>query len=168
MVKLSTIFFILAVVASAHGAQWNITVESESLFCTFLPNTPHQLIGDSETTAIPFCTTESPKAKGAKIFPTGFIQNKKFKRGKGFVQVTGSIDGTKYELFADDEGGQYDAKAPLHSTCVGYKYFVSLIEPKENQFCIRCCNIKSKCRTDISDQGCNVIVPPNGTYLHNA
>ncbi|CAI2195830.1 8608_t:CDS:1 [Funneliformis geosporum] len=163
MVKLSTVFFILAVVVSAHGAHWNITVESESLFCTFLPNTPHQRIGDSESTAIPFCTESSPKAKGAKIFPSGFIRNKKFLKEDGYVQVTGSIDITKYDLFADDEGGQYDANASPHSTCVGFKKFVSLIEPKEKQFCIRCCNDESKCDTNHSDQGCDALIPPKGS-----
>ncbi|CAG8700095.1 14605_t:CDS:1, partial [Funneliformis mosseae] len=165
MVKLSTIIFIFAVIATAHGVAVvkrdpprSITVESKFVFCIFLPKKPGEIIGNSEQDAIPFCTKSSPNATGAKIFPSGFIKTAFFKKEADFVQVTGTIDRTKYKLKKSDGGGQYDIRAPLHANCTGFKNFVNIIEPDENIFCIRCCNDITKCNTSISTKGCKSVV----------
>lgn len=44
-------------------------------------------------------------------------------------------------------------------TCNGYKYFVNLIEPDANVFCIRCCESQSDCNLGISTYGCERVVP---------
>ncbi|GBC10763.1 hypothetical protein RclHR1_09890003 [Rhizophagus clarus] len=170
MAKLSTILIILAIVASAHAAAvWfsratprTVTVESASLFCSFLPKTLGEDIGSSENDAIPFCTQANPKnAPGAKKFPTGFIKSAHFAKGSGFVQVTGRIDRTKYKLSKNDGGGQYDTNAPPGAICKGFKKFVNLVEPDVQHFCIRCCTDASKCHTNESTAGCETIVPGN-------
>ncbi|POG58572.1 hypothetical protein GLOIN_2v1729518 [Rhizophagus irregularis DAOM 181602=DAOM 197198] len=141
MAKLSTLIIILAIVASAHAAAvWlrrvtplTVTVESEEVFCSFLPKTLGEEIGDSEDDAIPFCTEANPaNAPGAKKFPNGFIKSANFAKGKGFVQIT---------------GGQYDTKAPSGAVCKGFKNFVNFVEPDINTFCIRCCTDTKKCNT---------------------
>jgi hypothetical protein len=168
MAKLSTLIIILAIVASAHAAAvWlsrapprTVTVESSSLFCSFLPKKPGEGIGDSEDDAIPFCTQANPdNAPGAKKFPSGFIKTAHFAEGKGFVQITGTIDRTKYKLKKSDGGGQYDTKAPSGAVCKGFKNFVNLVEPDVNKFCIRCCTDTKKCNTGKSTEGCDAIVP---------
>ncbi|CAB4417412.1 unnamed protein product [Rhizophagus irregularis] len=168
MAKLSTLIIILAIVASAHAAAvWlrratprTVTVESEEVFCSFLPKTHGEEIGDSEDDAIPFCTKANPaNAPGAKKFPNGFIKSANFAKGKGFVQITGTIDRTKYKLKKSDGGGQYDTKAPSGAVCKGFKKFVNLVEPDINIFCIRCCTDTKKCKTGESTKGCAVVVP---------
>ncbi|UZO23390.1 uncharacterized protein OCT59_015730 [Rhizophagus irregularis] len=150
MAKLSTLIIILAIVASAHAAAvWlrrvtprTVTVESEEVFCSFLPKTHGEEIGDSEDDAIPFCTEANPaNAPGAKKFPNGFIKSANFAKGKG------------------DGGGQYDTKAPSGAVCKGFKNFVNLVEPDINTFCIRCCTDTKKCKTGESTKGCAVVVP---------
>uniref|UniRef100_A0A1D1Z429 88 kDa immunoreactive mannoprotein mp88 n=1 Tax=Anthurium amnicola TaxID=1678845 RepID=A0A1D1Z429_9ARAE len=167
MAKLSTILVILAIVVSVHAAAvWvkrapkTVTVESQAVFCSFLPKTPGEEIGDSEDDAIPFCTQANPaNAPGAKQFPTGFIKTAHFKKGTGFVQVTGTIDRTKYKLKKSDGGGQYDTNAPPGAVCKGFKKFVNLVEPDINRFCIRCCTDTSKCPTGRSTDGCESVIP---------
>jgi len=167
MVKLSVVFFILAVVTSAYAAVLlirapkKVALVSKTDFCSFLPKRPGQNIGESEVDAIPFCTKPNSKAPGAKIFPSGFIKTAHFATGDGFIQVTGTIDRTKYKLSKKDGGGQYDTKAPSGASCVGFKNFVNLIEPDINRFCIRCCNDTKKCVTSKSTEGCASIVPGN-------
>ncbi|PKK35767.1 hypothetical protein RhiirC2_627971, partial [Rhizophagus irregularis] len=163
MAKLSTLIIILAIVASAHAATiWLgcatpkiVTVESKDVFCSFLPKTPGKEIGDSEDNAIPFCTQANPtNAPEAKKFPTGFIKSTHFTKGTGFVQITGTIDRTKYKLKKSDGGGQYNTKAPSDAVCKGFKNFVNLVEPDINRFCIRCCTDTKKCNTGKSTEGC--------------
>lgn len=63
-------------------------------------------------------------------------------RTSNYVQITGFFDREKYQLGATDGGGQYDNHAhgkPVGAECKNYKYFVSLIEPDIDRFCIRCC-----------------------------
>lgn len=171
MAKLSTLIIILAIVASAHAAAvWlsrarpqTVTVESKKVFCSFLPKTLGEEIGDSEDDAIPFCTEANPaNAPGAKKFPRGFIKSAHFVKKEGFVQITGTIDRTKYKLKKSDGGGQYDTKSPPGAICKGYKNFVNLIEPDINRFCIRCCTDTKKCNTRKSTDGCAAII--HGDY----
>src|SRR4051794_23490976 len=113
MVKLS-LFFALAAIASVNAVVVPrapksgriATVESEQVFCSFLPSKfGEKNIGESEDTAIAFCTQESPNAEGATIFPAGFIKTAHFKATDNFVQVTGTMDGSKYGLDPNDGGG---------------------------------------------------------------
>ncbi|RIA97240.1 hypothetical protein C1645_752827 [Glomus cerebriforme] len=170
MAKFSAIqiFIILAIAISAHSAVlWRrapktVTVESSNLFCSFLPKTPGESISDSEGDAIPFCTQANPaNAPGAKKFPTGFIKTAHFAKGTGFVQVTGTINRSKYKLKSSDGGGQYDTRAPPGAICKGFKNFVNLVEPDIGRFCIRCCTNTKKCNTGKSTEGCEVVVPGN-------
>jgi hypothetical protein len=166
MVKLS-LFFFLATIASVNAmflprdtSGITATVESENVFCSFLPSKPGESIGESEDDAIAFCTQESPKAPGAKLFPDGFIVSSHFKATDDFVQVTGKMDGSKAGLDPKDEGGQYDSVgAPPGATCAGFKKFVNLVEPNDGIYCIRCCHNAGDCNTGQSEAGCRKIIP---------
>ncbi|PKC03206.1 hypothetical protein RhiirA5_503578 [Rhizophagus irregularis] len=114
MAKLSTLIIIFAIVASAHTtALWlkratprTVMVESEKVFCSFLPKTYREEIRNSEDDAITFCTEANPvNAPEAKKFPNGFIKSANFAKEKEFVQITGTIDRTKYKLKKSDRGG---------------------------------------------------------------
>jgi hypothetical protein len=172
MVKVSSLFFILAAVASANAAilrrqaptsGLSVTVESIDLFCSFLPKEAGGNIGESESDAIAFCTQENPpNAPGAKGFPVGFIKTAHFASTDSYVQVTGTIDGSAYGLSPSDGGGQYDNQgdgSPPGALCTGYKKFVNLIEPDIGLFCIRCCMNPDDCNTGESTEGCQTIIP---------
>lgn len=44
-------------------------------------------------------------------------------------------------------------------TCNGYKYWVNMLEPDVNQYCIRCCKSQSDCNLGLSTYGCERIIP---------
>ncbi|SAM07586.1 hypothetical protein [Absidia glauca] len=150
-------------------------VLDEARFCLFLPPTPGNkgnyggmidpdAIADSEKTSRVFCTLDG-LVPGARLMPDGFITSAhyQFNTTAGFVQVTGEIDRTKYSLSAADGGGQYDnhgAGSPPLSMCQGYKYYVSLIEPDIQGYCIRCCETYQDCNASRSAYGCRRVVPP--------
>ena len=135
-------------------------VVSPDIFCSFLPPQPGGNIGASESNAIVFCNKPSPDAPNAKIFPNGFIKTAHFAKGKGYVQVTGTINRTAYGLSASDGGGQYDSNgAPPHARVAGAKKFVNLVEPDQQDFCIRACTDPRKCNTSESTKGCRVVIP---------
>lgn len=76
------------------------------------------------------------------LFILGFITVAHYSKTDSYTQVTGYIDASKYSLAPTDGGGQYDTHGsgkPIGASCKGYPYFVSLIEPDVNRFCIRCC-----------------------------
>ncbi|KAI9031001.1 hypothetical protein CLU79DRAFT_732481 [Phycomyces nitens] len=145
---------------SKRGTGAAIHVNSGSAFCSYLPPNPGENISDTENDAVPFCTSTS-LAPGSKKFPTGFIKSAHYLSTGAYAQVTGKIDRTKYKLSASDGGGQYDNKDLPKGTCNGYKYFVNLIEPDANVFCIRCCSKAADCKLGISTYGCQRIVPGN-------
>ena len=45
------------------------------------------------------------------------------------------------------------------SACANYNYYVNLIEPHSNTYCIRCCKEKKDCNTGKSTYGCAYIIP---------
>ncbi|KAG0322769.1 hypothetical protein BGZ99_003157 [Dissophora globulifera] len=137
------------------------SVQSQSDFCFFLPPMFGGGISQNEDRAVAFCTTPLAKAPGARIFPSGFIQSAHFATGNGYVQVTGRIQGSAYGLSASDGGGQYDRRAPVGASCAGYNYFVNLIEPNNNIYCMRCCNEKKDCNTGKSEYGCEAVISGN-------
>ncbi|KAI8328438.1 hypothetical protein BC941DRAFT_444925 [Chlamydoabsidia padenii] len=150
-------------------------VLDEARFCLFLPPSPGNrnnyggmtdpdAIADSEKTARSFCTLLN-LVPGSQLMPAGFITSAhyQFNTTAGFVQVTGKIDRTKYSLSEADGGGQYDnhgAGSPPLSMCQGYKYYVSLIEPDIQGYCIRCCQTYQDCNASRSAYGCHRVVPP--------
>ncbi|CAO3701035.1 hypothetical protein G6F70_000868 [Rhizopus microsporus] len=137
---------------------YSIQLRSGTEFCSFVPPHAGDDVGGTENDGIPMCTSSS---LGGQQFPAGFIQSAHYLSTSNYVQVTGRIDRTKYNLKSSDGGGQYDNKDISGVTCNGYKYFVNLIEPDANQFCIRCCKNQSDCRLGISTAGCETIVPGN-------
>jgi len=154
-----------------------------------MPKTPGETIAASEATAIAFCnnTASAPGAKALPegfIKSTHFLSG----TGQGnYVQYTGAIDPAKYSLSTTDGGGQYDDHVshfsctqkffgfkffltilsmslqgngkPLNSSCIGYPYFVGLIEPDVSRYCVRCCDVYADCNAGRSEYGCARIVP---------
>ncbi|OBZ83307.1 hypothetical protein A0J61_08640 [Choanephora cucurbitarum] len=141
-----------------RAPHYTIKIDSDSAFCSFLPPHPGNDVGATEDDGKPFCTHAS---LGGKVFPKGFIQSAHHVATSSYVQVTGTIDRTKYRLKASDGGGQYDNKDIHGVTCNGYRYFVNLIEPDSNTFCIRCCKNQSDCKLSLSTYGCQRVVPGN-------
>lgn len=148
----------LATTVSADPGQI-VQITSATNWCMMMPPFPGGDIAQNEDRAIAFCTQDSPLAPKAHLFPNDFIRAAHFAQGDGYVQVTGTIDHTKYGLSDNDQGGQYDPQAPVGSACAGYSSYVNLIEPHEDIFCIRCCKNKKDCNTGKSTYGCKVVVP---------
>ncbi|GAB5586025.1 hypothetical protein Unana1_00925 [Umbelopsis nana] len=170
--KFFTFVGLSAMVASASAAAFptatpvsgkTLNVTEQSL-CVFMPKSPGELIASSEPTAIVFCNSTSA-ALGASKIPAGFITSSHFVKGTGqgnYIQYTGSIDPSKYSLSSKDGGGQYDNHGngnPPGSSCIGYPYFVELIEPDVKRYCIRCCDIYQDCNAGRSQYGCSRVVP---------
>ncbi|KAI7903021.1 uncharacterized protein BX663DRAFT_509263 [Cokeromyces recurvatus] len=141
------------------------TIVSQEEFCLFLPPKPGLEIALNEDNGIPFCTNKS-LVYNATEFPEGFITTAHYYlKNDSYVQVTGFFNRTHYSLNATDGGGQYDNHdngKPIGAKCKGYKYFVSMIEPDVERFCIRCCQEKADCNTGLSQYGCLRII--NGDY----
>lgn len=110
-------------------------------FCVFLPpnDSKDRIIADTEWNAQAFCIGNTPKAKNAGKLDSDFIQSAHYLKTDKYVQVTGQINPAKAKLIASDEGGQMDVRAPMGSSCAGWKYYVNLIEPAGNTYCMRCC-----------------------------
>lgn len=142
----------------APDSGYSIQLLSDTEFCSFVPPKAGDDVGATENDGIPKCTNTS---LGGELFPTGFIKTAHYVKEASYVQVTGTINRSAYDLNANDGGGQYDNRDIDGVTCNGYKYFVNLIEPDSQTFCIRCCEEQSDCRLGISTQGCGAIVPGN-------
>ncbi|KAI7901057.1 uncharacterized protein BX663DRAFT_553686 [Cokeromyces recurvatus] len=156
--SLAEFMFISSEKASAAVLRgYQIKVKSDSDFCSFMPPHPGDDVAATENDGVPFCTR--PGLGGKAIFPSGFIKSAHFKSTSLYVQVTGTTDRGKYSLKQTDGGGQYDNKNIKSTTCNGYPYFVNLIEPDSNHFCIRCCKRPSDCNVGISSYGCERVVP---------
>ncbi|CAO3643252.1 unnamed protein product [Mucor hiemalis] len=143
----------------APTTEYSIQLVSDTEFCSFVPPKAGDDVGGTENDGIPNCTNTT---LGGALFPSGFIKTAHYVKESSYVQVTGTINRSAYNLNANDGGGQYDNRDIDGVTCNGYKYFVNLIEPDSQTFCIRCCEEQSDCRLGISTQGCETIVP--GSY----
>ncbi|KAG1443716.1 hypothetical protein G6F56_010571 [Rhizopus delemar] len=157
------IFILFALLGSVYAVPlskrgYSIQLQSSSQFCSFMPPHRGDDVGGTENDGIPMCTSTS---LGDQQFPTGFIKSSHYVKTTNYVQVTGTIDRSKYGLSSSDGGGQYDNKDIDGVTCNGYKYFVNLIEPDANVFCIRCCKNQSDCKLGLSTFGCDRVVPGN-------
>ncbi|KAG0212775.1 hypothetical protein BGX28_005622 [Mortierella sp. GBA30] len=138
-----------------------ISVQGRRNFCMFLPPSPGLAIAETESQAVAFC---KKGVLSERELPRGFIQSAHYKEGHGagkYVQVTGRFDRDQYELSENDGGGQYDFKSVPNSKCEGYRYFVSLVEPDVNRYCIRCCDKKKDCATHRSHLGCPAVIRGN-------
>ncbi|GAN04530.1 conserved hypothetical protein [Mucor ambiguus] len=149
-------------------------INSQDDFCLFLPPQPGLVVAVNEDNGIPFCT-KPDTVPNATEFPEGFITTAHYLRNSSYVQVTGFFDRTKYDLGESDGGGQYDNHAkgkPVAAQCQDYKYFVSMIEPDINRFCIRCCQEEADCNTGRSGYGCLRIIDGDydndNNYINNS
>ncbi|GAB5589843.1 hypothetical protein Unana1_04743 [Umbelopsis nana] len=146
-----------------------VAIKSQTDFCLFLPPHPGNDVATTEDFGVLYCAKGAAGAPGAKTFPSGFITTAHYAKSSTYIQVTGYLDRTKYSLKASDEGGQYDNHGngkPTGAQCKGYNYFVSLIEPANDRFCIRCCQNKVDCNTGRSGYGCERVVP--GDYSQSS
>ncbi|KAF9968724.1 hypothetical protein BGZ70_009646 [Mortierella alpina] len=143
----------------SKGGQRGVIL-NQTDFCIFLPPKYGGGIAENEDRAVAFCTKSGLPGANAQDLPAGFIQSAHFvsNTAKGYVQVTGRMDGSKYGLSKKDGGGQYDIRAPVGAKCAGYNYFVQLTEPDENIYCIRCCKTKSDCPVNKSTYGCKKVL----------
>ncbi|ORZ13527.1 hypothetical protein BCR42DRAFT_418492 [Absidia repens] len=130
-------------------------------FCVFLPPSGEMSdpLSDNEWDGQAYCLGSTPKAVDANTLPDGFIQSAHYVATDDYVQVTGQIDASKMGLNPTDEGAQFDIMAPKGSSCAGWDYYVNLIEPAGNTYCMRCCNDTTNCNRGISQDGCARIVP---------
>ncbi|KAI8601330.1 hypothetical protein EDD21DRAFT_374742 [Dissophora ornata] len=172
-VLISSCVFALATVASAAPTPADTTIDGYTAavidtrrFCLFLPFEAGGSISQNEDMAFSFCTaslSQAPRAmvRPAGVMPAGFIKSTHLVKTDNYVQLTGRINRSAYKLSKNDSGGQYDPKAPLGSSCAGYNYFVQLIEPDVQIYCIRCCKNKSDCPTDNSTRGCKAVLGGN-------
>ncbi|KAI9266603.1 hypothetical protein BDA99DRAFT_506138 [Phascolomyces articulosus] len=138
-----------------------VLIHSGDDFCLFLPPQPGLEVAPHEKDGIPFCSSAN-EVPGATQFPDGFITVAHYEKNETYEQVTGYFDRTKYNLLESDGGGQYDNHGngkPTGASCVGYNYFVTMIEPSDNRFCIRCCQKNEDCPTGRSEYGCLRIIP---------
>ncbi|KAG2183868.1 hypothetical protein INT44_008879, partial [Umbelopsis vinacea] len=143
-----------------------IKLVSESDFCLFLPPQPGLEVATNEDNGIPFCSNGPTDVSGAKPFPDGFITVAHYQQNGTYQQVTGYMNPSTYQLNSTDQGGQYDNHGngkPVGASCQGYNYFVSIIEPADNRFCIRCCQDVEDCNTGRSGYGCLRVVPGDYT-----
>ncbi|KAI8099778.1 uncharacterized protein BX664DRAFT_253954, partial [Halteromyces radiatus] len=142
-----------------------VQLTSENDFCLFLPPAPGLEVAINEDNGIPYCMNPTT-VQGSKPFPQGFITTAHYQKTDTYTQITGFFDRTLYNLSATDEGGQYDSHAhhkPTGASCQDFPFFVSLIEPSNNRFCIRCCQNTEDCKTGISQRGCARVISP-GNY----
>ncbi|KAF9111522.1 hypothetical protein BGX27_004814 [Mortierella sp. AM989] len=139
------------------------SIVNQDDFCLFLPPMYGGGIAENEDSAVAFCTKPIASAPKAGLLPPGFIKSAHLVRNtqKGWVQITGRMDGKKYGLSKKDGGGQYDIKAPRGTRCAGYPHFVELVEPDSDIYCIRCCKTKTDCPVNKSTYGCKKVLGGN-------
>ncbi|KAF9900208.1 hypothetical protein EC991_007776 [Linnemannia zychae] len=149
----------LSTVSAGIPGQTGALISADE-YCIFLPPKYGGGISENEDSAIAFCNKAIPSAPKAKILPAGFIKSVHLTRNtqKQWVQITGKIDRTKYGLSSKDGGGQYDIKAPPGASYADYKYFVELVEPDINIYCLRVCKNKADCPVNKSTYGCEKVL----------
>ncbi|ORX47017.1 hypothetical protein DM01DRAFT_326892 [Hesseltinella vesiculosa] len=144
---------------------YSIQLNSDSAFCSFLPPNYGDDVSGTEEKGIPQCTDKGLSNSG-RVFPDGFIDSAHYYENNAdhYVQVTGRMDRKAYGLKKSDQGGQYDYKHNKDVTCDGFKFFVNLVEPNANRYCIRCCKYARDCVIDKPTEGCDVVVPGDYSY----
>ncbi|GAA5806847.1 hypothetical protein MFLAVUS_000195 [Mucor flavus] len=170
LVRFTSIAATISLLVATVSAKGQIAqVIDANNFCVFLPpsDSTNRIISDTEWNANAFCLGNNPLAIGAEKLASGFIKSAHYVKTDTYVQVTGQMDYTKENLVGTDGGGQMDVRAPMGSSCTGWKFYVNLIEPESNTYCMRCCNDDRTCNRGISEKGCAHIIPgdysgPNG------
>ncbi|KAG2202936.1 hypothetical protein INT47_008968 [Mucor saturninus] len=170
-IRFTSIVCVINILSIAVNAKGQIAqVVDANDFCVFLPpsDSTNRIISDTEWNANAFCLGNTPLATNAEKLPAGFIKSAHYLKTDTYVQVTGQMDYTKANLVGTDGGGQMDVRAPMGSSCAGWKFYVNLIEPTTNTYCMRCCNDDRTCNRGISEKGCAHIIPgdysgPNGS-----
>ncbi|KAF9351055.1 hypothetical protein BGX26_010845 [Mortierella sp. AD094] len=156
---------ILSVVsASPPGVTGNtVAILNAAKFCIFLPPIYGSQISSYETNAVAFCRSPYKAASNDGYLPSGFIQSAHYLKNaqRQYVQVTGRIRRSRYGLSSRDEGGQYDYRVLTGAKCLGYNYFVELVEPDVQRYCLRCCKYRSDCPTYKSTLGCKDAIGGN-------
>ncbi|KAG0220608.1 hypothetical protein BGX31_010812 [Mortierella sp. GBA43] len=154
---------VLALASGASSAATNnkATVRTDERFCMMLPPDYGGGIAENEDRAISWCTAAVSTVPNGKILPDGFIVSQHFYTSSDgqYTQVTGTFDRSKMGYSKSDGGGQNDPQAPSGSSCVGYRYYVQLVEPDDQKYCLRCCNRRSDCPTGKSTAGCEAVIP---------
>ncbi|KAF9959665.1 hypothetical protein BGZ65_000195 [Modicella reniformis] len=122
-------------------------------------------IAETADDAVAYCTDHIRAIPNTGNTPKGFIKSRHIVKNnkKKWVQVTGRIDRDKYSLSRFDRGGQIDAMIRADANCVGYKYFVQLMEPDVEHYCLRCCQRKSDCPINKPNKGCRAVIPGDYT-----
>ncbi|KAI8994828.1 hypothetical protein BDB01DRAFT_872271 [Pilobolus umbonatus] len=161
---LQTTLLVILIISSLHmisaGGLIGQVIDDKN-FCVFLPpkDSINRNIGDTEWQAQAFCLGDTPLAIGANKLSDNFIKSAHLVITDKYIQVTGQMDPTAENLNATDDGGQMDIRAPKYSECAGWKFYVNLIEPSGNRYCMRCCNDDRTCNRGISEKGCAHIIP---------
>ncbi|KAI8354446.1 hypothetical protein B0O80DRAFT_426470 [Mortierella sp. GBAus27b] len=162
---LLTFVLALASVASSAPPPSNnkVTIRSNGRFCLLMPPRLGGGISENENRAISWCTNSIGTVPNARILPSGFIVSKHFYTNPSgrYTQVTGRFNRDKFDLSRHDHGGQNDPNHPSGAKCVGYEFFVELVEPDVQHYCLRCCHHRVDCPTDKSTKGCKVVIPGN-------
>ncbi|KAG0240975.1 hypothetical protein BGX31_001557 [Mortierella sp. GBA43] len=139
----------------------NVTaIVDENNFCTMLPPMGVSEVAPSEACATSYCVGNPAATKE----PKELAANPKMPKNNettGYVQITGCFDPLAWKLSPTDGGGQMDSHGWRYR-CDGYGKFLSLLEPTEGQYCIRCCKGGDKdpdCDTSHSTRGCWNLIP---------
>ncbi|KAF9116523.1 hypothetical protein BGX27_001817 [Mortierella sp. AM989] len=153
---LTVVLATLSVVLARHVTGRTIAIKSPTKFCLLLPPVRGGTIAKYEHNAVAFCKYPYKAAPNDNYLPHGFIKSYHYVKNnyRNYVQVTGRIDREKYDLDHKDGGGQYDHKNVIGAKCLGYRYFVELVEPDVEYYCLRCCQRRSDCPIHKSTKGC--------------
>ncbi|KAG0063465.1 hypothetical protein BGZ90_002646 [Linnemannia elongata] len=137
-----------------------IVLKSANEYCLFLPRWRGQTIRNSGNSAVAYCNKPASQAPNARILSKRFIRSLNFKHNthREYVQITGKFNRRSYDLRRHDGGGQYDMEFPPGAKCSGYPYFVELVEPKVERYCLRCCKHKKDCPTHMSSDDCLKVI----------
>ena len=142
--------------------QLSIGIDDPYNFCLMIPPNPGQNVGATEHLAIAGCYGLPDKVTAFKPLPTGFIQSAHYVATPNYVQVTGQMDGSTYDMDPNDEGGQLDdAPGGIRPTsnCVGYAHYLQYLGPKPGVYCVRCCKNYSDCDASRDTIGCFAGIP---------
>ncbi|KAF8469258.1 hypothetical protein DFH94DRAFT_774092 [Russula ochroleuca] len=147
-----------------------VFITGENDFALLLPAMSGELVSDAERDAKSFCTPNGSSDLCTNRMPDGFITAAALTSANdnSWIQVTGCIDSTKFQLDPNDAGGQFDVRYPNGAQCTfgGRRAsFIELVEPALNRFCLRCCstpNDQINCNSHRDRSGCENAIP--GTY----
>jgi len=146
-----------------------VHITSESDFSLLLPGRQGELVSDSESDGVSYCTPGSsdPTCANQIKMSVGFITAAAFEQATdgAWIQVTGCMDPSKSTLDPSDAGGQLDVRFPNGAQCTFGGYgasFIELVEPALNRFCIRCCKDhgdQNNCNSHRDRLGCETAIP---------